>query len=154
MVNEHRSPSARSKSRGSGTAVTSIMSDMTDTVTAQRRNSSIAAAPHTVGKNKKQQNMSVTDATLHPSRGSLMCRLATNCQHMPVKSKSKRPRCQLHRWARGRDGTAVMNQIIACSVCCVDLCVECFNIFHKEANLGDWKESIGAISDREKNVGR
>jgi len=91
---------------------------------------------------------------LHPSRGSLMCRLATNCQHMPVKSKSKRPRCQLHRWARGRDGTAVMNQIIACSVCCVDLCVECFNIFHKEANLGDWKESIGAISDREKNVGR
>ena len=91
---------------------------------------------------RKRANTSVTDKSVHPTEGILMCRLTTNCQHIPATSRSNRPRCQLHRWARGRDGAAVMNQIISCQICNVDLCVPCFGLFHKEPNLLDMKKTI------------
>ena len=94
------------------------------------------------GKGKMRHNASITYLALHPTKGALSCRLATNCQHIAAKSRSQRPRCQLHRWARDRKGGAVMNQIISCAVCCVDLCVPCFGLFHREPNILDLKEEI------------
>ena len=41
-------------------------------------------------------------ATLHPISGSLNVRLNTAIQHLPVQLTTKKARCQLHRWARGR----------------------------------------------------
>ena len=135
IIKEARQTRARRGGR------TSPMSETSEEGT-QKRTRLLRATPT---KGPKRHNASVTDISLHPSKGSLMCRLATNCQHIPVKSRSNRPRCQLHRWARGRDGVAVMNQIIGCSICCVDLCVPCFGVFHKEANLIDMKDTIAAI---------
>ena len=135
IIKEARQTRARRGGR------TSPMSETSEEGT-QKRTRLLRATPT---KGPKRHNASVTDISLHPSKGSLMCRLATNCQHIPVKSRSNRPRCQLHRWARGRDRVAVMNQIIGCSICCVDLCVPCFGVFHKEANLIDMKDTIAAI---------
>ena len=122
---------------------TSPMSDMSES-TQHHRAPRIMTTSQTSTNGRKRHNTSVTDISVHPSKDSLMCWLTTNCQHIPVKSRSTRPRCQLHRWARGRDGVAVMNQIISCSLCNVDLCVPCFGLFHKEPNLLDMKEAIAA----------
>ena len=84
----------------------------------------------------------VDDGTLHPVKGRLACRLTTAIQHFPEEPSAKRPRCQLHRWARGREGPEVMSNIITCSICRVNLCIPCYNMFHKEANITELKERI------------
>lgn len=89
----------------------------------------------------------VNDSSLHPSHGELICRLNTTVQHFPENKKSKhqkhtRPKCQLHRWARGRKGLEVRSNILSCDICNVNLCVDCFALFHKEANLVALKSKI------------
>jgi hypothetical protein len=85
----------------------------------------------------------VDEKTLHPVKGRLSSRLTTAVQHFPEVPVAKRPRCQLHRWARGRQGKEVMSNVITCSICRVNLCVPCYNLFHKEANITELKEKIG-----------
>ena len=92
----------------------------------------------------------INDSTLHPVSGKLNCRLNTSVQHFPEEPKTKRPRCALHRWARGREEGEVMKQVLTCSVCRVNLCISCFNIFHKEANLLDRKDAIAKYEKSKK----
>ena len=90
----------------------------------------------------------VNDASLDPIKGKLNCRLNTTVQHFPSKPKAKRPRCALHRWARGRDILGVdrkgevMKDLITCSFCQVTVCISCFHVFHKEADLLELKCQI------------
>jgi hypothetical protein len=86
----------------------------------------------------------ITESNLHPVNGKLKHRLNYSVQHYPQYSKVKAPRCQLHRWARGRDKPAVKKAVVTCSVCRVHLSIPCFNIFHKEANITDIKSDIAA----------
>ena len=83
------------------------------------------------------------DKTLHP-RGKLNCRLNTSVQHFPECSTISRPQCQLHRWARNREGKEVRGAILTCSICRVHLCISCFKIFHTEAYIVSKKEDIAA----------
>ena len=87
----------------------------------------------------------INDRTLHPINGNLKMRLNYSVQHLPEISCSKNPRCALHRWARNRTGAAVMRDVVVCSVCRVHLCIKCFGIFHKEANILDKKDQIASM---------
>ena len=86
----------------------------------------------------------VTNETLHPS-GSLRNRLNTSVQHLPEKPSTKRPICQLHRWARGRGVNEVRGGILKCSVCRIHLCIACYKLFHTEASIVERKDEIAAI---------
>ena len=86
----------------------------------------------------------INDKTLHPVHGRLSLRLNYSVQHYPEISKAKSSRCALHRWARNRQGAAVMANVVVCSVCRVHLCIHCFNLFHKEANILGMKDDIAA----------
>ena len=97
-----------------------------------------------IGESRKKSNATVSDLSLHPFKGKLKCRLLTSVQHLPEASVCKKPRCQLHRWARNRNGGEVMAGIIRCSYCQVDLCVRCFQLFHKEGNLIDKRNRIAS----------
>ena len=99
--------------------------------------SDIASASSTSSKYIK-----VNDSSLHPTLGKLNTRLNTSVQHLPEASKAKRAKCQLHRWARGRDGGEVFSGVITCSICRVNLCITCYNIFHKEANIEGKRKAI------------
>ena len=85
------------------------------------------------------------DKTLHPT-GRLSCRLTTSVQHFPEWPTISRPQCQLHRWARNRQGREVRGAIVTCSICRVNLCVPCFKIFHTEAYVVGKKKEIAASS--------
>ena len=104
---------------------------------------SIGASTNAAGGDSNR-NGTINDNSLHPSSGKLRCRLNTAVQHLPEYSKVKKRRCQLHRWARDRKGEEAMSGIIRCSICRVDLCVKCYQVFHKEANLVDKKICIAA----------
>jgi hypothetical protein len=86
----------------------------------------------------------ITERNLHPVNGKLKHRLNYLEQHYPQYSKVKVPRCQLRRWTRGSDKPAVKQAMVTCSVCRVHLCIPCFSIFHKEANITDIKSNIAA----------
>ena len=83
------------------------------------------------------------DKTLHP-RGKLACRLQHAVQHFPECTTVSRPQCQLHRWARNREGKEVRGSIVTCSICRVNLCIPCFKTFHTEAYIVGKKDEIAA----------
>mmetsp|Transcript_43733 Transcript_43733/g.64214 ORF Transcript_43733/g.64214 Transcript_43733/m.64214 type:complete len:174 (-) Transcript_43733:65-586(-) len=86
----------------------------------------------------------VYNKSLHPG-GKLNIRLNISFQHLPVQSNGKRPRCALHRWARNREGPEVMKNVMCCSICHVNLCISCYSLFHKEADLLGMKDAIAAM---------
>ena len=52
----------------------------------------------------------ITDASLRPN-GQLKTRLSTSFQHLPEVPTAKKPRCQLHRWARDGSETEVFQEL-------------------------------------------
>ena len=87
----------------------------------------------------------VTNESLHPATGNLSCRLNNSVQHLPECPSVKRPICQLHRWARGRDAKEVRGGIVKCSVCRIHLCISCYKVFHLEASIVEKKDEIAAV---------
>jgi hypothetical protein len=84
----------------------------------------------------------IEDDSLDPNNGKLCIRLNHSFQHFPKKSKSKKPKCALHRWARGRNASEVQVGVTTCSICRVNLCIKGYHIFHKEAHLLGKKSEI------------
>ena len=89
------------------------------------------------------RNITMNDKSIDALTGSLKCRLDSFVLHHPVKSENKRAKCQLHRWARGRDGKEIRGvNVLHCSICRVDLCFSCWRTFHECANLFEKKDEI------------
>ncbi len=89
------------------------------------------------------RNITLNDKSLEPN-GKLKCRLNNYLAHNPCPSTNKRPKCQLHRWARGRGKKEVRGgkMVVHCSVCGVDLCFQCWRTFHMCADVVSLKEQI------------
>jgi hypothetical protein len=75
--------------------------------------------------------------------GSLRDRLNRSLSHNPEMGANARSKCQLHRWARGRDGSEVRGKgVMKCSACKVFLCTSCWKTFHEENDLLGEKANI------------
>ena len=127
------------QTRSSSYARRSIVSVQAE-VDSSSSSSSSSSSYETVASNK---NKSITELALHPINGSLKVRLNDFMNHLPVVSQNKRPKCQLHRWARGRDAKEVRGvKVVHCNACNVDLCLSCWKKFHECANLVEIKDEI------------
>ena len=82
----------------------------------------------------------VNDRSLDETAGSLKIRLNHQEQHWPSTPIVDDARCQLHAWATG--GNKYRMRICYCSTCNVNLCVDCYRLFHTQANLKGMKESL------------
>ena len=72
-----------------------------------------------------------------------MKRLDTNEIHYPTRPTAKRSKCQLHRWARGRNAKEVRGaRMVHCAICKVDLCLDCWRTFHSCANVIELRDEI------------
>ena len=71
----------------------------------QRRIDSNLTSNHSSSSSKC---IPVTDANLHSISGKLNLRLNTSVQHLPEKTKAKKAKCALHRWARGIEENVVV----------------------------------------------
>lgn len=91
----------------------------------------------------RNRNITMNNASLDPHKGSLKSRLNKSITHYPQRSKNKRAKCQLHRWARGRDAKEVRGtRVLHCPTCQVDLCYSCWRTFHECVNITEMKEKI------------
>ena len=90
----------------------------------------------------------ITDNSLHPN-GKYTKRLFNPRAHFPKecvligaddkgKRVRKQPSCGLHGWL----GKQSRNKILHCSTCNVNLCVDCYEIFHNEADLVAKKDEL------------
>ena len=97
-----------------------------------------------VGSATSKRCREVNDDSLDPVKGKLNMRLNPTVQHWPEEAKVG-SRCQLHRWARGRELASVMKGVIKCSICQVTLCLKCYHTFHKDGDILGKKNEISKI---------
>ena len=80
----------------------------------------------------------VTDETLKQN-GNLRNRLNSALDHLPEPTTiSSNPRCALHRWV----GIEKKAQIMKCTTCNVNLCLDCYKKFHSVVDLVSIKQSL------------
>ena len=93
--------------------------------------------------NTSKRGMRVTDATLAET-GKLRICLNRCLDHLPEAAESK-ARCALHWWACKKKIEA---QILVCLSCNVNLCVQCFALFHRTPDLVSMKQRIKNSSNK------
>ena len=98
--------------------------------------SSISGCSNNCGVAKKI-GLRISDVSLG-SIGAMSIRLETHYDHLPQRPKIRKPRCELHRWG-GVDMRASMRY---CATCNVNLCIDCYKMFHQNANITQSKKSL------------
>ena len=78
-----------------------------------------------------------TDLSL-AENGALQCRLNTTMSHLPSRKRGIRPQCALHSWTGSRN----QSDILYCRTCNINLCVDCYKIFHTRSDLVGTKEQL------------
>ena len=79
-----------------------------------------------------------TDASLD-EQGALSTRLDRSLDHFFERSPSKRPKCSLHWWAADK---RLEKDIFHCPSCRVNLCVDCYGLFHRIPGLVSIKTKL------------
>jgi hypothetical protein len=77
----------------------------------------------------------INDKALDAANGELCIRLSTKYFHCPTRPKAKDPSCQLHRWASNDPRHKNRGGILCCDCCNVNLCFDCFDLFHKISDV-------------------
>lgn len=90
-----------------------------------------------IPQSTKYQGRFLSDSSLGRD-GDLKCRLDKTLNHFPKSCSSSNPQCALHQWA----GSVSQNQILFCPTCKVNLCIDCFELFHTESDLSSKKERL------------
>ena len=105
----------------------------------------------TTSSDSKKRAPKIDNKALSPTRGRMKVRLDTSRNHMPVVPRGKPHSnvCQLHRWAdkefnptadvKGRKKNTKpaggRTNVMRCTVCDVNLCIRCWEIFHTKERL-------------------
>jgi len=93
----------------------------------------------------------VTDKSLSPD-GKFNKRLydsklhfGEDCVNYICEKQDEPPTCRLHNWFGGKSKYKIMH----CPVCDINLCVNCYKLFHTEANLVDMKAKLKKQYERQ-----
>ena len=83
---------------------------------------------------KRKRNIKFNDEVLDPFKGELKCRLDhSNVMHMPSKVENpKHKYCQLCYWGKKEK---VHKALLRCEACEVNICINCYGIFHQEESI-------------------
>jgi len=82
--------------------------------------------------NKKQKCAYITDDSIHPAHGSL-------------KIWVKDPTCSLHQWASEDNSFKKQGNIMRCNCCNINLCINCFPLFHTVEDVKKLKAEVRKI---------
>jgi hypothetical protein len=109
----------------------------TSSLTSRTSRRSINSSVSTRGMNlarKRKRNIKFNDEVLDPFKGELKCRLDhSNVMHMPSKVENpKHKYCQLCYWGKKEK---VHKALLRCETCEVNICINCYGIFHQEESI-------------------
>ena len=113
-----------------------------DTPSKKTGLSSMFSSPSSVSTITTASSLRATfcaDSSL-AENGALNCRLDTTLSHLPSKKRGSKSQCALHRWTGNRMEAGIMH----CRSCNINLCLDCYEIFHTHSNLIATKEQLTA----------
>jgi hypothetical protein len=102
--------------------------------------------------NSTQKGAYISDESLHPHHGALKIRLSGLYHHCPARPHAKDPTCSLHRWASEDNAFKRRGNIMKCDCCNVNLCIDCFPLFHRIEDVKKLKSEIKKIIQNEKKM--
>jgi hypothetical protein len=102
--------------------------------------------------NKKQKCAYITDDSIHPAHGSLKIWRSSLYQNYPACPHVKDPTSSLHRWASEDNSFKKRGNIVRCDCCNINLCIDCFPLFHTVKDMKKLKAEVRKIIISEKNV--
>jgi hypothetical protein len=102
----------------------------------KRKATNIALQLDKPTETRKKKSTQFTDKTLS-GQGALRTRLDSTLDHMPLPS-GVNSRCSMHRWL----GIETEKSILKCKACNVNLCPQCYRVFHVEQDLVKIKQRI------------
>ena len=71
-------------------------------------------------------------------RGAISIRLETQYDHLPQRPQILKPIRALHRWG----GVEMRDSMTYYATCNVNLCIDCYKMFHQNANITQSKNSL------------
>ena len=95
--------------------------------------------------NKKQKCAYITDDSIHPAHGSLKIWRSSLYQNYPACPHVKDPTCSLHRWPSEDNSFKKQGNIIRCDCCNINLCIDCFPLFHTVEDVKKLKAEVRKI---------
>ena len=127
-----KTPMSRRRKRDDASGVSGITLDsaLRSTVTEP----SVPTQP----TKKLKRTVRMSDDALDPTAGKLSCRLDHTLDHIPIRPHNSKVRCSIHRWV----GVETQKDVFLCPSCDVNLCVDCYHIFHHTENMVMMKKSL------------
>ena len=95
--------------------------------------------------NSVKKGAYISDESLHPYHGALKIRLSGLYHHCPAHPYAKDPTCSLHWWAADDNAYKRRGNIMRCDCCNVNLCIDCFPLFHRIKDVKRLKSEIKKI---------
>jgi len=95
--------------------------------------------------NKKQKCAYITDDSIHPAHGSLKIWRSSLYQNYPACPHVKDPTSSLHRWASEDNSFKKRGNIVRCDCCNINLCIDCFPLFHTVKDMKKLKAEVRKI---------
>jgi hypothetical protein len=108
-----------------------------DTSSRTRRKST--SDPEEATNASKERAPTLKDNILLNKSGPLAERLNCSVGHFPTRLHERGARCSVHRWCAAIE---VKADVYKCSHCRINLCVDCFEIFHQKVDLVAFKEAL------------
>lgn len=108
---------------------------------SRKRRKTVNATPQQqqLQSTKSDRAPTLKDNILAMKDGPLARRLVKALGHYPERLHDRGARCAVHRWCAGIE---VKADVYKCSHCRVNLCVDCFRIFHCKIDLVGHKEDL------------
>ena len=121
----------------------------TNTMKKKRSITTISTVSSITTASTDDTTRQVNDQSLNPYVGNLRCRISDDIDHLPIPRSGNKTKCALHRWV----GLIRTSGTMRCPSCAVNLCIDCYRIFHKVHNLVEMKDELYSNEkmDKEKN---
>jgi hypothetical protein len=88
---------------------------------------------------KPERAPTLKDNILLNTTGPLSQRLNNFIDHWPTELEDRGARCAVHRWCADIE---VKAHVFKCSHCRINLCIDCFRVFHSKTDLVGYKEEL------------
>jgi len=100
--------------------------------------SATSATPSSTNS-KASKSCHLNDSSIDNGSGPFARRLDRFVDHFPVEPTENRPCCALHRYVGRLDER---KHVYKCCHCKINLCIQCFKLFHTKTNIKEKKDEI------------
>lgn len=108
----------------------------------KRQRSTPPSASSTASSKAPTKAHHLNDQSIDNPAGPFARRLDRFCDHYPTMPGEERPKCALHRYVGKIEER---KQVYKCGFCKINLCIDCFKMFHTRPHMKENKEKLAMM---------